>query len=87
VKPLEGRKPEIFYPCPWNYRIIGSDELQMRAAVREIVGQVAYTLELSNQSRGGKYRSLDLELVVVDEAQRLGLFDALRKRAEIRFVF
>jgi putative lipoic acid-binding regulatory protein len=88
VKPFDERKPEIAYPCPWSYRIIGSDESDMRIAVNEIVGRgVDYRLELSNESRGGKYRSLELELIVVDEAHRLALFDALRKRSEIKFVF
>ena len=85
--PFDERKPEIDYPCPWSYRIIGSDEAQMRVAVREIVGERDYKLELSNESHGGKYRSLELEVVVVDEAQRLAIFDALRKHAQIRFVF
>lgn len=83
---FDERKPEIAYPCPWSYRIIGSDEARMRVAVREIVGAAEYKLELFNQSRGGKYRSLELELIVTDEAHRLAVFDALRRRAEIRFV-
>jgi putative lipoic acid-binding regulatory protein len=81
------RKPDIAYPGPWTYRIIGEDEARMRAAVVEVVGVVDYTLELSNQSSGGRYRSLELELVVVDEAHRLAVFDALKNHADIRFVF
>ena len=26
-------RPEIHYPCPWQYRLIGEDEAAMRAAL------------------------------------------------------
>ena len=87
VQPFGERKPEIAYPCPWSYRILGSDETRMREAVRAIVGAAQYDLKLSNESRGGKYRSLELELVVADETQRLSIFEALRVHADVRFVF
>lgn len=87
MQPFDGRKPDITYPCPWSYRILGSDESRMRDAVRAIVGTAQYDLKLSNESRGGKYRSLELEIVVADEVQRLSIFEALRVHADVRFVF
>ena len=81
------RKPEIDYPCTWAYRIIGPDELRMRDAVRQIIGDLEHSLTLGLESAHGKYRSLQLELVVRDEAQRLGIFEALKTHPDVRFVF
>jgi putative lipoic acid-binding regulatory protein len=84
---LDGRKPEIDYPCTWSYRIIGADELRMRMAVREIVGAVEHELTMGLESAGGKYRSIQLELVVESEERRLSLFAALTRHPDVRFVF
>jgi putative lipoic acid-binding regulatory protein len=84
---LGGRKPQIDYPCTWAYRIIGLDELRMRSAVREIVGESEHSLTFGLESARGKYRSLQLELVVADEAERLRIFAALRSHPDVRFVF
>lgn len=83
---LDDQHPEIDYPCRWTYRIIGSDEARMRAAVAEIVGATEHTLVEGLQSSGGKYRSLQLDLLVVDDAQRLAVFAALGKHPDVRFV-
>jgi uncharacterized protein len=82
----DGRRPEIAYPCRWSYRVIGSDEVRLRAAVVAVVGENEHTLVLALQSPGGKYRSLELNVLVSDEAQRLAVFDALVKHPDVRFV-
>lgn len=83
---FEGRKPEIAYPGPWTYRVIGFDEARLRVAVVEVIGDVPHTLRPANASTGGKYVSLGLELEVRDEAHRLRLFQSLSTHPEIRFV-
>jgi uncharacterized protein len=76
----------IDYPCEWSYRIIGSDEHLLRKAAKSAVGNKKYTLSVSNRSSGGKYQSLNLELRVVDESERLRIFDNLKNEAAIKFV-
>ncbi len=83
---FEGRKPEILYPCIWSYQVIGADELELRAAVREVIGDAPYTLKTGNVSPGGKYRSLGLDARVEDESERLAIFERLSKHPAIRFV-
>ncbi len=51
-----------------------------------IVGDRDHTLRFSHTSRGGKYCSLALDLIVDDEAQRLGIFTALSEHAEVHYV-
>ncbi len=80
---LDG-KPLIDYPCEWEYRIIGSDEAGMRAAVAEIVDDRAHSLRAGN--RKGKYLSLKLKTSVVDEADRDRIYQGLSARAAIRMV-
>jgi hypothetical protein len=86
VRSFEGEHPEITYPCPWSYRIIGSDEGALRRAVVDILGDVEYTLEPANRSSGGSYCSLELEVVVRDEAHRLRVFAEIARHPEVRFV-
>ena len=79
-------KSEIEYPGLWNFKIIGREEKYMRRAIAEIVGDGDYTLTFSNQSRHGKYRSLNLDMVVLDESHRLNIFESLRHHLSIQIV-
>lgn len=63
-------KPVVDYPCAWEYRIIGADAEDMRAAVAAVLGSRSYTLREANQSRSGRWRSMSLELVVQSEEDR-----------------
>ena len=78
--------PEIEYPCRWSYRIIGADETRLRAAAALVVGDAEHTLVLALQSSGGKYRSMQLDVLVRDDAHRLAVFAELGKHPDVRFV-
>jgi putative lipoic acid-binding regulatory protein len=78
--------PEIEYPTRWGYRIVGTSEADIRAYVHNLLADVEYELVLARQSSGGRYISLHLNLVVQDEAQRLGIFDHLVQHEAVRFV-
>lgn len=82
---LEGR-PEIGYPCPWQFKIIGRDETQMRTAIVEIVGGNTHTITLSKHSTRGTYCSLDLEMVVQSEPHRIHTYTALVRHESIKVV-
>lgn len=79
-------KPQIDYPCPWEYRIIGQDVAKLRQAVASVLGTRAYSIRPSHESSSGKYVSLSVEIVVPDEAYRLSTFESLRSHADIRMV-
>lgn len=85
MKQLEGR-PEIEYPSPWTFKLIGREEDDMREAVATIVGDHAYSLTFSNQSAKGKYCSLNLDMVVLNEPHRLNTFEALMQHQSIQIV-
>lgn len=87
-------KPIIEYPCPWDYKIIGTSERALREAVHACLerflngdsGEREFELGMSRTSDGGKYVSLNLNLMVMDEAERNGIFASLAGHPEIRIV-
>lgn len=82
----ENRRPEISYPCRWEYRIIGEDEVALRAAVAMVAGDRAHTVAHSRASGGGRYLSLAVEIAVDNDNERLAVFAALREHPHIRWV-
>lgn len=79
-------KAEIQYPRPWDYTVIGVDVAKIRAAVKEVIGNEAYTIKPSHKSKGGKYISLAVQTIVLDEPMRTRIFESLRSHADIRMV-
>lgn len=80
------QKIEIDYPCLWLYKIIGCGEDEIKAAVREIMGEAEHSLQHSNTSRTGKYISFNLEVTVPSEEARNFFFAALREHPSIKMV-
>ena len=83
---FDGREPEIRYPTNWGYRIIGEDETALREAVASVLGELDHVLRAGNTSRGGRYRTLILELVVFSKEQRLAIFNGLRDHPAVKFL-
>ncbi|MFT5051654.1 MAG: putative lipoic acid-binding regulatory protein [Chlamydiales bacterium] len=77
--------PDIQYPCPWDYQIIGANEERLRGAVTVIL-EDKYVLTLSNRSKNMRYCSMQLTVEVRDDDHRLSVFDGLRRHADILFV-
>ncbi len=50
------------------------------------IGEREFELGMSRTSNGGKYTSLRLNLMVMDEAERNGIFSSLASHPEIRIV-
>lgn len=81
-----GCKPEIQYPCQWQYRIIGEDRAAMHQAITTSVAALVCTVTEGNVSSGGRYISLSLEVTVSDDAERLQLYQLLAGHPAIRMV-
>jgi putative lipoic acid-binding regulatory protein len=86
VQSLEGRRPEISYPCDWTYRIISTDESELRLAIGTIVGASVHTLSVIGDSASGRYRRFELVVAVRDEEHRNTIFQARGRVASVRFV-
>ena len=79
-------KLRLEYPCPWIYKIIGTDQDEMRRAVSEIVQDRPCKISFSHQSETARYISLNVELIVESEAHRIELYLALKAHRAIRLV-
>jgi uncharacterized protein len=83
---LGGGEPEIDYPCPWTYKVIGSDEAALRRTIASAVEGLEHTLEPSRTSSGGKYCSLSLVVVVSGHEQRRAIGSRLGSDPHVRLV-
>ena len=70
---------KLKYPCSWTYKIIGMNAGNIRQAISDTITDRDYKINFSNFSANGKYISLNLEVVVDDEAQRTEIFDGPEK--------
>ena len=87
-------RPDLVYPCPWTYKVVGDDEDDLRRAVKvmlavcldRVSGERPYELGLSRTSSGGKYVSLNLTLEVRSEEERDALHAGLKECPEVLMV-
>lgn len=84
--PGNARRPEIHYPCEWQYRIIGESRLAIQELVAASLADREYALTESNISRTGRYISMNLELTVYTEKERLELYRLLAAGPHVKVV-
>ena len=80
------KRPNIEYPLKWDYKIIGENIDRLIAAIEESVEGYEYDLTPSNISKGGKYYSLNLSVLVVSEVVRDLIFQKLEEHPSIKMV-
>jgi len=85
--PLAGKELELTFPCAWSYTVIGEEDADVRAAIAAAVGDLEHTLEFSHESKGGKYRSYQLEVVVETDEVRLRIYRELHDSEKVRYLF
>jgi len=83
---LEGKKLELTYPCTWCYKVIASEEEALKEAIHDVIDTREHKLTLSNNSKSGKYVSMNLDLLVHNEDDRTFIFDALKRHQNIKMV-
>ena len=80
------KKFQLEYPCPWDYKIIGPNEDEMRSAVAEIIRDHDYKVSPSHSSEKNKYHCLNVELSVENESQRTAFYEALKAHRAVKMV-
>jgi hypothetical protein len=80
------KKPEIEYPCYWEYKIIGENQKILEVVISEVVNDRDYDIILSNQSRNKKYVSLEVKTKVLDESDRNKIFSDFSSHSEVKMV-
>lgn len=79
-------KPSIEYPCAWTYKVIGTDESDLRAAIKTVLGKENLLISKSHSSSGGKYLSLNAEIIVEDDESRQQHYQNLKNHAAVKVV-
>ncbi|MFP3982776.1 MAG: DUF493 domain-containing protein [Desulfurivibrionaceae bacterium] len=79
-------KPEVNYPCQWQYKLIGPESGPLRQAVSEIIKESPHSLTPSRTSRTGKYVSYNLEVFVASEEIRDYYFNELRSHYAVKII-
>jgi len=80
------KRPVIEYPTKWDYKVIGEDIDKLLKAIEETVNGLEYEITPSNISKGGKYFSLNLTVVVLSEVMRNRVFRDLDDHPNVKIV-
>ncbi|XOF34001.1 MAG: DUF493 domain-containing protein [Candidatus Electrothrix sp. YB6] len=83
---LKKAGPDIQYPCVWLYKIIGTDRTAMRAIPAEQLSDAPCSLSDSRSSSNGKYISMNLQMNVHSDAQRVDLYTRLAEHPAVTMV-
>lgn len=71
------KRPEIEYPCEWQYKIISKTPDDAVSAAENAAEGFKYDITASNISKKGKYVSINLKVTVENEAERNLIFGKL----------
>lgn len=83
---MQKKKPQIEYPCHWDYRVIGSDTILIPQNIEIILENFDYSYNTSNKSATGKYTSFSISVHVTDENERDHIFRMLQKIPTVKMV-
>jgi len=66
--------------------VIASEKEALEKAIRDVIEEREHKLSHSNNSKTGKYISMNLDILVHNEDDRTFIFDALKKHQDIKMV-
>ena len=92
-------KLELTYPCSWCYKLIAGEKEALEEAIRAVMEErehkvngeagedaLMYKLTHSKNSKGGKYISMNLDMLVHNEDDRNFIYEALKAHQHIKMV-
>ncbi len=79
-------KPQIQYPCLWQYKVISTDRQVVRRRIAALLQDVRCEISDSHSSRTGRYACLNVEIEVRDETMRNTVYRLLREMETVKFV-
>jgi putative lipoic acid-binding regulatory protein len=80
------KKAKINYPTTWKYKLIAKKQEHIEDVVSGTIIEKSYKLTASNSSSGGKFISMNLEVQVVSEEERLYFFKQFETHEDIKYV-
>ncbi|MDA7818091.1 DUF493 domain-containing protein [Sulfurimonas sp.] len=79
-------KLELSYPCNWSYKLIALDKETLHQAVIDVIDEREHKITHSKNSKGGKYVSMNLDMLVHNEDDRNFIYEALKRHSNIKMV-
>ncbi len=79
-------KLELTYPCNWCYKLIAGEKEALEQAIRDVINEREHKLTHSKNSKGGKYISMNLDMLVHNEDDRNFIYEALKAHQHIKMV-
>ena len=79
-------KLKLNYPCQWVYKVIGTNQGELRQAIMEIITDTPSEISFSNNSSSGKYLCLNLEITVQSEEERNSIYFGLKGHPQVKIV-
>ncbi|HBT96160.1 MAG TPA: DUF493 domain-containing protein [Desulfobulbaceae bacterium] len=79
-------KPQIDYPCRWQYTVVGENENALREILLLACTPAEVAIQFSHRSASGKYVSLKAEVTVASEEERNSIFRQIQDNSEVRYV-
>ena len=79
-------KLELTYPCSWSYKLIGHEKEALEKAIHDVIVEREHNLTHSNNSKTGKYVSMNLDLVIHNEDERNFIYEALKQHQNVKMV-
>ncbi|MEN8258642.1 MAG: DUF493 domain-containing protein [Thermodesulfobacteriota bacterium] len=83
---LTNKKPEIDYPCLWQYKVIGTAKHEILEAISSVIGEMEHSISESKSSSKGKYLSINLEIMVDSEDMRNLIFKKLQSHPNLKMI-
>jgi putative lipoic acid-binding regulatory protein len=83
---FEEKRPDIEYPCSWEYKVIGSDIDNVLSAIEDAASGLDYSVSPSNVSRNNKYFSVNMKIEVPNETTRDVIYSSLTKCKDVKLV-
>lgn len=80
---------KIIYPCRWFCRIVTEDIPEMKEQLDNTLASLGYPhikVTEKNKSRGGKYASFELTLMLVEDGEMDKIVDALKLVPHVKIV-
>ena len=79
-------KPQIDYPCEWNFTIIGRDKSKVEDAIKDILKDKEHSCKFSKSSKNGKFNSYNAKCEVKSEAERDEIYKTFSKHSDVDYV-
>ena len=80
------KKPQIEYPCVWDYKVIGQDRALIPQNIDIILENFEFSQRSANKSATGKYTSFHVSVRVTSQMERDHIFSMLQRIPTVKIV-